>query len=330
MPIDTPDWVRDAVFYQIFPDRFATSPACPSRAPIEPGTPRRPTTASRAATCWASRSTSRTSRTSASPRCTSRRSSAPRRTTATTRTTTSRSTRSSAATTRCASCSTRPTRAGCGSSSTGCSTTRGAGSGPSTTSWRTAPAPRTATGSTSPGPRSTGGARSGPTRGRRTPATTGRAVHRRPGRRARGRVRPRPGLPRLVGAPGAAEAQHRQPGGPRAHLRGRRALAPVRHRRLAPGRADGDPRRGVLAGVPPPLPGRQPRGLHRRRDLARVPRVAGGRPLRRGDELPAGRRRSWASPRRGTSTRASSAATTSTGARSGGATGPRSGRSSSG
>ncbi|MDQ6793826.1 MAG: glycoside hydrolase family 13 protein [Chloroflexota bacterium] len=25
MPIDTPDWVRDAVFYQIFPDRFAAS-----------------------------------------------------------------------------------------------------------------------------------------------------------------------------------------------------------------------------------------------------------------------------------------------------------------
>jgi len=22
-PIDTPDWVKDAVFYQIFPDRFA-------------------------------------------------------------------------------------------------------------------------------------------------------------------------------------------------------------------------------------------------------------------------------------------------------------------
>jgi neopullulanase len=26
MPIDTPDWVRDAVFYEIFPDRFARSP----------------------------------------------------------------------------------------------------------------------------------------------------------------------------------------------------------------------------------------------------------------------------------------------------------------
>ena len=33
MPIDTPDWVRDAVFYQIFPDRFARS------ARIEPAGP---------------------------------------------------------------------------------------------------------------------------------------------------------------------------------------------------------------------------------------------------------------------------------------------------
>ena len=26
MPIKTPDWVKHAVFYQIFPDRFARSP----------------------------------------------------------------------------------------------------------------------------------------------------------------------------------------------------------------------------------------------------------------------------------------------------------------
>jgi neopullulanase len=35
MPIDTPDWVRDAVFYQIFPDRFASSPALAKPGPLE-------------------------------------------------------------------------------------------------------------------------------------------------------------------------------------------------------------------------------------------------------------------------------------------------------
>ena len=38
---------------------------------------------------------------------------------------------------------------------------------------------------------------------------------------------------------------------------------------------------GLLAGVPAPLPRRRPRGLPRRRDLARGARVAGGRSLRR-------------------------------------------------
>ena len=35
MTIDTPDWVRDAVFYQIFPDRFAASARVPKPGPIE-------------------------------------------------------------------------------------------------------------------------------------------------------------------------------------------------------------------------------------------------------------------------------------------------------
>jgi len=35
MPIDTPDWVRDAAFYQIFPDRFAISPRLPKPGPLE-------------------------------------------------------------------------------------------------------------------------------------------------------------------------------------------------------------------------------------------------------------------------------------------------------
>jgi len=36
MPVDTPAWVRDAVFYQIFPDRFAQSARVPKPGPLEP------------------------------------------------------------------------------------------------------------------------------------------------------------------------------------------------------------------------------------------------------------------------------------------------------
>ena len=36
MAVDTPAWVRDAVFYQIFPDRFASSPRVPKPGPLEP------------------------------------------------------------------------------------------------------------------------------------------------------------------------------------------------------------------------------------------------------------------------------------------------------
>ncbi len=36
MPIETPDWVRDAVFYQIFPDRFAPSRRVHKPGPLEP------------------------------------------------------------------------------------------------------------------------------------------------------------------------------------------------------------------------------------------------------------------------------------------------------
>src|SRR5689334_14443506 len=35
MTIQTPDWVRDAVFYQIFPDRFATSERVRKPGPLE-------------------------------------------------------------------------------------------------------------------------------------------------------------------------------------------------------------------------------------------------------------------------------------------------------
>jgi len=35
MPVDTPAWVRDAVFYQVFPDRFAASARVPKPGPLE-------------------------------------------------------------------------------------------------------------------------------------------------------------------------------------------------------------------------------------------------------------------------------------------------------
>ncbi|MBN1422343.1 MAG: glycoside hydrolase family 13 protein [Planctomycetes bacterium] len=36
MEAKTPDWVKDAIFYQIFPDRFAASPEVPKPGPLEP------------------------------------------------------------------------------------------------------------------------------------------------------------------------------------------------------------------------------------------------------------------------------------------------------
>jgi cyclomaltodextrinase len=36
MAVDTPDWVRDAVFYQVFPDRFASSARVHKPGPLEP------------------------------------------------------------------------------------------------------------------------------------------------------------------------------------------------------------------------------------------------------------------------------------------------------
>ena len=36
MAVDTPDWVRSAIFYQIFPDRFAASPRVHKRGVLEP------------------------------------------------------------------------------------------------------------------------------------------------------------------------------------------------------------------------------------------------------------------------------------------------------
>ena len=163
-----------------------------------------------------------------------------------------RSTRCSAATRRCASSSTRPMRGTSESCSTGCSTTSGAGSGRSITSSRS------------------GGASPYRDWFYLDPSVARRAARARmptaslaAGRTASAGYRSWwdvPSLPKLrVENPAVREFL----------LRGRGALAPVRDRRLAAGRSPG--RRGpdVLAGVPPPRPGGQSRGLPRRRDLGR-------------------------------------------------------------
>ena len=74
-------------------------------------------------------------------------------------------------------------------------------------------------------------------------------------------------------------------------MRRRGALDPVRRRRLAPGRGRGDRRRRVLARVPPARQGGQSRRVHRGRGLDRGPPLAQGRPVRRLHELPARVRR---------------------------------------
>jgi hypothetical protein len=60
---DVPAWVRDAVFYQIFPDRFASSDRVAKPGPLEAWTLRPRRTGSRAATSSGSPSACRTSTT---------------------------------------------------------------------------------------------------------------------------------------------------------------------------------------------------------------------------------------------------------------------------
>ncbi len=168
-----------------------------------------------------------------------------------------------------ASCSTPRTTGACGSCSMACSTTPGAGSGPSITSWKRGRHRRI-------------GAGSGLTK-RRSMRAGRLLAYPPPGSRTDGaRVRG------LVGSPCAAETQHERSGGSRLPVRRRRALAPVRHRRLAAGRPDGDQGRGLLAGVPIALSGDPARRLPRRRDLGRRAGMAARRPIRRADELPPG------------------------------------------
>ena len=89
----------------------------------------------------------------------------------------------------------------------------------------------------------------------------------------------------LVGRSGAAEIQHQYAGRARVPVGRRPPLDRVRHRRLAAGCARRDRRRCVLARVSPPREGRQPRSVHRGRDLGRRRPVAAGGSVRRRDEL---------------------------------------------
>ena len=101
-------------------------------------------------------------------------------------------------------------------------------------------------------------------------------------------VAPRPGLPRVVGPAGPAEAADGRPAHARVPARRGRALAPLRGGRLAARCRRGGPGR-LLARVPRAGEGRRPRGLHRGRDLDRTAAVPAGRHVRRLHELPAGR-----------------------------------------
>ena len=148
--ITTPEWAKHAVFYQIFPDRFAQSPAVAKPAHLEPWDAPPPSTASRAATCWASPNTWTTCRIWASTRIYLNpifQSTANHRYhhhdyyhvdpilggNEAFRALPGR----------------RRTAAACASSWTACSTTPAGGSSSSTTSWRTAPPRPTWTGSPS-------------------------------------------------------------------------------------------------------------------------------------------------------------------------------------
>ena len=75
----TPEWVKDAVFYQIFPDRFATSARVEKPQNLEPWDSPPTTYGFKGGIYWASSNTSTTSLTSALMRCISAPSFNPRR-----------------------------------------------------------------------------------------------------------------------------------------------------------------------------------------------------------------------------------------------------------
>ena len=278
MSIDTPAWVRDAVFYQIFPDRFARSDRVAKPGPARalgraahdhgfkggdllgiaehldvPGRPGHHRALPEPGL-----------RVGVEPplphvRLPAGRPAAGRR-------------RGPA---RAARRGPRP-RA-CGSSSTASSTTPAAASGRSTTCSRTGSARPTSTGSTSTATRSRAAGRSAPTRPSR------RATRRTRSGGAEGvgtRSRSPPRLPGLVGPAGAAQAQHGQPAGARAPD----GASPSTGSASAPtAGASTSPRRSTTTTFWQEfrrrVPGRRSGRLHRRRDLARGARLAAGRPF---------------------------------------------------
>ena len=193
-----------------------------------------------------------------------------------------------------------------GSSSTACSTTPGGGSGRSTTSSSRAASRRTATGSTS-----------SPTVARRAarPASPTAAPA---GRVTASAAIGRGGTSRRCRSSGSSTRRcaSTSSGSPSTGC----GSGSTAGGSTCPGHRGPD----VLAGVPPPGPGRQPRGVHRRRDLGRGPGVADGRSLRRADELPARPSRSSASSAAAGSTGGRSAARPNYAARSAPLDGPRS------
>ena len=273
-PIDTPAWVRDAVFYQIFPDRFAARAQrlAPARSVRSLGRAADRTTGSRAATCTASPSGCPSSSSSAITAL--------------------------YLTPIFASASNHryhaydymavdPLLGGDAALRELLDTAHGRGmrvilDGVFNHCGR--------------------GLLAVPPRRRERPAV---AVRRlvpprpgRPGRRARGSTRiPTAAARRSHDAAAGYRAWWGLPALPKLNVENPRmreylmavgrALAPLRHRRLAPRRPGGDRGSDVLAGVPAALPGDRPDGLPRRRDLGRGARVAARRPLRRAHELPA-------------------------------------------
>ena len=282
MPIDTPDWVRDAVFYQIFPDRFAPrARASPKPGPLEPWDAPPTDHGFKGGDLLGRRRAARRPRRPRGHRALPDpdlrvglepplphvrlprgRPAARRR-------------RGAARAAR------RGPRAGhAGRPRRRLQPRRARVLAVPPRRSRTAPTRRTATGSTSIRTVLRGAGRA------QRPIPTAATPRPRAGAR----------LPGLVGPAGPAQAQRREPAGARVPLRRRRALAPLRHRRLAAGRPGRDRRPGVLAGVPARAAGRStPRRTSSARSGTTAPEWLAGDRFDALMNYPLGRPRSSAS-----------------------------------
>ena len=300
--VDTPDWVRDAVFYEIFPDRFARASGSPSRVASSRGTCRRRSTGSRAATCYgiAERLPELAELGITALYLTPIFASAVQPPLPRLRLP-GRSTRCSAATPPCASCSTSAHGLGMRVILDGVFNHCGRGFWPFHHVVENGPRRRTATGSISI-PEVLAGERPldpYPDRGGGSLQSSGRSATG-PG----GACRPCPSSTSTT--PPDARVPHGHG----------RALAALRHRRLAARRPGRDRRPDVLAASSAAAAGRSTRRrLPRRRDLGRGTRLAPRRPLRRAHELPARGGDPRLRRRPGGSTMRSSSSTTRTGGR---------------